>query len=75
MKKLFLYFSFFFIFLNMEGKSGEISPIKQNFEEVFNIGKMISHDEKFTLYFRTRKKLIRLYFPSHSEVCSFFNAS
>ena len=58
MKKLILYFSFFFIFFNIEGKSGEISPIKQNFEEVFNIGKMISHDEKFTLYFRTRKKAV-----------------
>ena len=38
--------------------SGEIAPIKKNFEEVFNVGKMISHDDKFTLYFRTRKKAV-----------------
>ena len=46
------------MFFSIEGNSEEISPIKQNFEEVFNIGKMISHDEKFTLYFRTRKKAV-----------------
>ena len=50
-----MYFSLFF---NIEGNSGEISPIKQNFEEVFNVGKMISHDDKFTLYFRTREKAV-----------------
>ena len=38
--------------------SAEIAPIKNNFEEVFNVGKMISHDDKFTLYFRTRKKAV-----------------
>ena len=38
--------------------SGEIAPIKKNFEEVFNVGKMISHDDKFTLYFRTREKAV-----------------
>ena len=58
MKKLFLYFMYFFLFFNIEGNSGEISPIKQNFEEVFNVGKMISHDDKFTLYFRTREKAV-----------------
>ena len=46
------------MFFNIEGNSGEISPTKQNFEEIFNVGKMISHDEKFTLYFRTRKKAV-----------------
>jgi len=58
MKKLFLYFIFFFIFFNIEGNSEEISPVKNDFEEVFNVGKMISHDDKFTLYFRTREKAI-----------------
>ena len=48
-----MYFSLFF---NIEGNSDEISPIKQDFEEVFNVGEMISHDDKFTLYFRTREK-------------------
>ena len=58
MKKLSTYFIFFFLFFNIEGNSDEISPIKKNFEEVFNVGKMISHDDKFTLYFRTREKAV-----------------
>ena len=58
MKKLFLYFIFFFLFFSIEGNSEEISPVKQDFEEVFNVGKMLSHDDKFTLYFRTRKKAV-----------------
>ena len=49
---------FFLFFLNFKANSNEISPIKKNFEEVFNVGKMISHDDKFTLYFRTREKAV-----------------
>ena len=58
MKKLFFYFIFFSLFFNIAGNSDEISPIKKDFEEVFNVGKMISHDDKFTLYFRTREKAV-----------------
>ena len=58
MKKLFFYFIFFYLFFNIEVNSDEISPIKKDFEEVFNVGKMISHDDKFTLYFRTREKAV-----------------
>jgi len=58
MKKLTLCFLFFFLFFNIEGKADEIYPVKKNFQEVFNIGAMLSHDDKFTLYFRTRKKAI-----------------
>ena len=50
--------TFFFLFLNIEGNSDEIRPIKENFEEVFNIGTMLSHDDKFTLYFKTRDKAV-----------------
>ena len=57
MKKLFLYF-LFSLFFNTEINSEEISPIKKDFGEVFNIGKMHSHDNKFTLYFRTREKAV-----------------
>jgi len=57
-KKLFIYFIFFFLLFNIEGNSNEIYPVKQDFEEVFNIGKMLSHDDKFTLYFRTREKAV-----------------
>ena len=58
MKKIFSYFIFFFFFFNIEGNSDEIHPIKENFEEVFNVGTMLSHDDKFTLYFRTREKAV-----------------
>ena len=58
MKKLLVYFIFFFLFFNIEGNSDEILPIKENFEEVFNVGTMLSHDDKFTLYFRTREKAV-----------------
>ena len=49
---------FFFLFFNIEVNSDEISPVKQDFEEIFNVGKMLSHDDKFTLYFRTREKAV-----------------
>ena len=58
MKKLLLYFILFFLFLSIRGNSDEILPIKDNFEEVFNVGTMISHDDKFTLYFKTREKAV-----------------
>jgi len=58
MNKLLLYFILFFLFFNIEGNSDEILPVKEDFEEVFNVGTMISHDDKFTLYFRTRKKAV-----------------
>ena len=58
MKKLFLYFFTFFILFNIKGITEEIYPVKENFEEVFNVGTMLSHDDKFTLFFRTREKAI-----------------
>ena len=58
MRKLFLHSVFFYLFFNIEGNSDEIYPVKENFEEVVNIGTMLSHDDKFTLYFRTREKAV-----------------
>ena len=58
MRKLLLYFVSLILFFNIEGNSDEIYPVKENFEEVFNIGAMISHDDKFTLYFKTREKAV-----------------
>ena len=58
MKKLLIYFILFFLFFNIKSNSNEVSPVQQDFEEVFNVGKMLSHDDKFTLYFRTREKAI-----------------
>ena len=58
MKKLFLYFIFFFLLFSIKGNSEEISPVKQDLEEVFNVGKMLSHDSQFTLYFNTREKAV-----------------
>ena len=58
MKKLFLYFIFFNLFFSFESNSEEIHPVKDNLDEVFNVGKMLSHDNKFTLYFKTREKAV-----------------
>jgi len=58
MSKFFSYFLFLFLIFTIKGNSDEIFPVKENFEEVFNIGTMLSHDDKFTLYFRTREKAI-----------------
>ena len=58
MKKFIFYLSFFIFVFNIEGKSNESDPFKQDVEEVFNIGKMLSHDKKFTLFFKSRKKAI-----------------
>jgi len=58
MKKLFLYSLFFILSFSIQGNSEESFPVKQDFEEIFNVGKMISHDDRFTLYFRTREKAV-----------------
>jgi len=58
MKKLFLSFLLFFLYFNISLNSAEISPIKSDYEEVFNVGKMHSHDSKFVLYFKTRNRAV-----------------
>jgi len=58
MRKLLFYFLSISLFFSTEGNTDEIYPIKENFEEVFNVGTMLSHDDKFTLYFRTREKAV-----------------
>jgi len=58
MKKIFLYCLSIFLFFSITTNSQEISPIKNNLEDIFNVGKMISHDNKFVLYFRTREKAV-----------------
>jgi len=57
-KKFIFYLLFFTFVFNIEGSSNESDPFKQDVEEVFNIGKMLSHDKKFTLFFKSRKKAI-----------------
>jgi hypothetical protein len=58
MKKLFSYSLLILLLFNINGNSQETSPIEKDFKEVFNVGKMLSHDNKFTLYFKTREKAI-----------------
>ena len=58
MKKFILYFIFFNLIFNVHANTNEPNPSKQDLEEVFNIGKMLSHDKKFTLFFRSRKKAV-----------------
>ena len=58
MKKIIFYLLFFSFIFNIEANANESDPFKQDVEEVFNIGKMLSHDKKFTLFFKSRKKAI-----------------
>ena len=58
MKKLLIYFVSISLFFNASVNSDEIYPVKENFEDVFNIGTMLSHDNKFTLYFKAREKAV-----------------
>ena len=57
--KNFLYSIFILFFLlSSEGNTNESIPVQEDIDGVFNIGKMLSHDRKFTLFFKTRKKAI-----------------
>jgi hypothetical protein len=58
MYKLLCYLIFLFLVITFQAKAEELYPVKENFEEVFNVGKMVSHDNKFTLYFKTREKAV-----------------
>ena len=58
MKKLLIYFILFFYLFGLEVKANDTFPYKAELEEVFNVGTMLSHDDKFTLYFRTREKAV-----------------
>ena len=58
MKKLLIYFILFFYLFGLEVKANDSFPYKAELEEVFNVGEMLSHDDKFTLYFRTREKAV-----------------
>ena len=57
--KKFLLHTFLFLFcFNIEVSSNESIPYKQDVREIFNIGKMVSHNKEFTLFFKTRNKAI-----------------
>ena len=58
MKKFIFYFFLCILFFNIKGNANESDPYKQDIEEVFNIGKMLSHDKEFTLFFKTRNKAV-----------------
>ena len=58
MKNYLYYIFLFLIFFNLEGNSNESSPYEKDVSEVFNIGKMLSHDKGFTLFFKTREKAV-----------------
>ena len=58
MNKLFLYFVLFCLFFSIEGNANEKLPTKLDYEQVINVGKMLSHDKKFTLFFKTREKAV-----------------
>tara|TARA_B110001454_G_C12569861_1_gene371407 strand:+ start:75 stop:650 length:576 start_codon:yes stop_codon:yes gene_type:complete len=58
MNKFLFYIVSFIIFFSAAGHCNEANPSHQDVEEVFNIGKMLSHDKKFTLFFKSRGKAV-----------------
>tara|TARA_B110000014_G_scaffold136464_1_gene94432 strand:+ start:626 stop:1201 length:576 start_codon:yes stop_codon:yes gene_type:complete len=58
MKFFLFYFISFIFFFTTQVDANETKPYKQNIEEIFNIGTMLSHDKKFTLFFKSRKKAV-----------------
>ena len=58
MNKLLIYFVLFFYLFGLEVKANDTFPYKAELEEVFNVGTMLSHDDKFTLYFKAREKAV-----------------
>ena len=58
MRKIILFFISSILFFNLEAYGNESNPYRQNVEEIFNIGKMLSHDKKFTLFFKSREKAV-----------------
>tara|TARA_B110000438_G_C15734646_1_gene615764 strand:- start:515 stop:1090 length:576 start_codon:yes stop_codon:yes gene_type:complete len=58
MKSYLFLFIIFITLFNLQSYANESDPLKQDLEEVFNIGKMLSHDKKFTLFFKSREKAI-----------------
>jgi len=57
--KKFLLHTFLFLFcFNIEVSSNEFVAYKQDVREIFNIGKMVSHNREFTLFFKTRNKAV-----------------
>ena len=49
---------FIYLFLISLKAVADPKPIKGNVEDIFNVGHMVSHDNSFTLFFKTRKKAI-----------------
>jgi len=58
MKNYLFLFIIFITLFNLQSYANESDPLKQDLEEVFNIGKMLSHDKKFTLFFKSREKAV-----------------
>ena len=58
MKKILFIINIFIAFFNLQANANESIPYKQDFDEVFNIGKMLSHDKSFTLFFKSREKSV-----------------
>ena len=58
MNKFLFYIVSFIIFFSAAGHCNGANPSHQNVEGVFNIGKMLSHDKKFTLFFKSREKAV-----------------
>ena len=54
-KKIILFI--YILFINIPASSDPM-PFKNDIDEIFNIGYMMSHDKNFTLFFKTRDKSV-----------------
>jgi hypothetical protein len=58
MKKITLFIILFIFLFHIEVGANEADPYEQDYEKIFNIGKMLSHDKRFTLFFKSREKAV-----------------
>ena len=49
---------FIYFFLSISKVNADPLPFKENIDDIFNIGHMVSHDRNFTLFFKTREKSV-----------------
>ena len=58
MKLFYVYIILFIYSFNFSANSNDTLSSKLDYEQIINIGKMQSHNKKFTLYFKTREKAV-----------------
>ena len=58
MKKFSLCIILFTFLFHIDGNTNDADPYEKDYKEIFNIGEMLSHDKRFTLFFKSREKAV-----------------